>query len=306
MAWSSAAGPPAAPRAGPTESSAVESLTPGEVSKRMAEVFAIRLLDALDGNGPHVRSHDGWLRHQYTPLWSVVGFAQEPGDAVSAAIEVQRVWRLPIADLWAGRRALWWTVGPAGELAVLLVHRRQLRRSRYVKGWVGWKPEVPFDGVLVIRRAEGPGQRRRINDLRVRPSHIALLPDSRLLIVSGRTSREESGSWEPNAVVCSLEGEHQGTFCIGDDIPVLMTDQNGSAWTAYGDEGIYRGHPESAAGLAGWSTDGRAMWAPEGRLPDAPLEGCTRRYRGGQDMAGLVLRQQPRRHVPDTDHALHG
>jgi hypothetical protein len=25
----------------------------------MAEVFAVRLLDALDGDGPHVRSHDG-------------------------------------------------------------------------------------------------------------------------------------------------------------------------------------------------------------------------------------------------------
>lgn len=25
----------------------------------MAEVYAIRLLDALDGAGPHVRSHDG-------------------------------------------------------------------------------------------------------------------------------------------------------------------------------------------------------------------------------------------------------
>jgi ADP-ribose pyrophosphatase YjhB (NUDIX family) len=42
-----------------SESTAVEWLTPDEVSERMAEVFAIRLLDALDGNGPHVRSHDG-------------------------------------------------------------------------------------------------------------------------------------------------------------------------------------------------------------------------------------------------------
>ncbi|MET7383264.1 NUDIX domain-containing protein [Streptomyces sp. NPDC005526] len=42
-----------------TESTAVEWLTADEVSERMAEVFAIRLLDALDGNGPHVRSHDG-------------------------------------------------------------------------------------------------------------------------------------------------------------------------------------------------------------------------------------------------------
>ncbi|MFF0143327.1 NUDIX hydrolase [Streptomyces sp. NPDC005227] len=42
-----------------SESTAVDWLTPDEVSERMAEVFAIRLLDALDGNGPHVRSHDG-------------------------------------------------------------------------------------------------------------------------------------------------------------------------------------------------------------------------------------------------------
>ncbi|MFE3074400.1 NUDIX domain-containing protein [Streptomyces sp. NPDC059247] len=41
------------------ESTAVDWLTPTEVEERMAEVYAIRLLDALDGNGPHVRSHDG-------------------------------------------------------------------------------------------------------------------------------------------------------------------------------------------------------------------------------------------------------
>ncbi|GHI06153.1 NUDIX hydrolase [Streptomyces cellostaticus] len=41
------------------ESSAVEWLTPTEVTERMTEVYAIRLLDALDGGGPHVRSHDG-------------------------------------------------------------------------------------------------------------------------------------------------------------------------------------------------------------------------------------------------------
>jgi hypothetical protein len=35
------------------------SITTDEISERMSEVFAVRLLDALDGNGPHVRSHDG-------------------------------------------------------------------------------------------------------------------------------------------------------------------------------------------------------------------------------------------------------
>lgn len=42
-----------------SESMAVDWLTPAEVAERMSEVYAVRLLDALDGNGPHVRSHDG-------------------------------------------------------------------------------------------------------------------------------------------------------------------------------------------------------------------------------------------------------
>ncbi|MFI1470603.1 NUDIX hydrolase [Streptomyces wuyuanensis] len=41
------------------ESTAVAWLTPEEVAERMSEVYAVRLLDALDGSGPHVRSHDG-------------------------------------------------------------------------------------------------------------------------------------------------------------------------------------------------------------------------------------------------------
>ncbi|WP_030988953.1 NUDIX hydrolase [Streptomyces sp. NRRL S-1813] len=41
------------------ESTAVTWFTPEEVAESMAEVYSIRLLDALDGAGPHVRSHDG-------------------------------------------------------------------------------------------------------------------------------------------------------------------------------------------------------------------------------------------------------
>ncbi|MFB6660932.1 NUDIX hydrolase [[Kitasatospora] papulosa] len=40
------------------ESTAVEWLTPDEVTSRMREVFAVRVTDALD-DVPHVRSHDG-------------------------------------------------------------------------------------------------------------------------------------------------------------------------------------------------------------------------------------------------------
>lgn len=41
------------------ESTAVDRLTPQETAEHMAEVYAVRLLDALDGAGPHVRNHDG-------------------------------------------------------------------------------------------------------------------------------------------------------------------------------------------------------------------------------------------------------
>ncbi|MFD8289146.1 NUDIX hydrolase [Streptomyces lavendulae] len=41
------------------ESTAVAWLTPDEVAAQMSEVYATRLLDALDEAGPHVRSHDG-------------------------------------------------------------------------------------------------------------------------------------------------------------------------------------------------------------------------------------------------------
>lgn len=45
------------------ESTAVDWLTPAEVAERMSEVSAIRLRDALAGNGPPVRSHDGKQIH---------------------------------------------------------------------------------------------------------------------------------------------------------------------------------------------------------------------------------------------------
>jgi hypothetical protein len=156
-----------------------------------------------------------------------------------------------------------------------LVHRRYLARNRYPKGWIGWGLEVPFTGELVTITGREE-QRTLVKDIRMRPGHLALLPDSRFLLVSGRTFRNEAeGPWPANAVVFSPSGTPEAEFCVGDDIPALVTDVHGGIWTAYGDEGIYGGHPESGAGLAGWNTRGQAAWTPDGRLPDHPLEGCT-------------------------------
>ncbi|MEV7892950.1 NUDIX hydrolase [Streptomyces cyaneofuscatus] len=41
------------------ESTAVEWLTPDEVTSRMAEVYAVRVTDALLNDAPYVRAHDG-------------------------------------------------------------------------------------------------------------------------------------------------------------------------------------------------------------------------------------------------------
>ncbi|MFH8980378.1 hypothetical protein [Streptomyces varsoviensis] len=155
------------------------------------------------------------------------------------------------------------------------MHERYLDRSRYIKGWVGWQPKLPFTGELVTV-AGGEERRRLVEGIRMRPSHLALLPDSRFLLVSGRTSRGEAEEgWASNAVVFSPSGTPEAEFCVGDDIPALATDAHGGIWTAYGDAGIYGGHPESGGGLAGWDVRGRASWAPGGRLPQCPLHGCT-------------------------------
>ena len=42
-----------------SEATAVEWLTPDEAKRHMGEVYAVRLLDAVDPNIPHVRTHDG-------------------------------------------------------------------------------------------------------------------------------------------------------------------------------------------------------------------------------------------------------
>ncbi|MGW0908719.1 hypothetical protein [Streptomyces sp. NPDC002853] len=128
-----------------------------------------------------------------------------------------------------------------------------------------------------MRIITGSGERRiPVQDIAIRPSHLALLPDSRFLLVSGRTFlNEDKNLWKPNAVVFSPSSTPEAEFCLGDDIPALITDARGGIWTAYGDEGIYGGHPESGAGLAGWDAEGLSTWTPAGRLPDHPLEGCT-------------------------------
>lgn len=186
------------------------------------------------------------------------------------------VWSLPAEDARAGWHALWWTFGPAGELAVLLVRERYTEYSDSVRGWVGAGVRPPFDAELVVVSAGGePLRRVPVDDIQVRPGHLALLPEARFLLVSGRTVRRRDGTWRDNAVVYSADGRPGRSFCVGDDIPALTTTPDGNIWTAYGDEGIFGSHPESRGALAGWGPDGRALWSPRQPFPEGPVNGST-------------------------------
>ncbi|WP_237405867.1 hypothetical protein [Streptomyces sp. M2CJ-2] len=113
---------------------------------------------------------------------------------------IHEAWSLPAADTSRGYRALSWTVGSAGELAVLVVHRRYLEHNFSVKGWIGWRPKGPFDPELVTITGQEE-QRTPLVNIRLRPSHLALLPDYRFLLVGGRTFPSGPGGvWMPNAV----------------------------------------------------------------------------------------------------------
>ncbi|MFF1902391.1 hypothetical protein [Kitasatospora sp. NPDC058218] len=177
------------------------------------------------------------------------------------------VWRLPEEDARAGRRAVGWTVGPGGELAVLLAHEKDLGPA---DGWP--RIRTPFDGELV--RVTDRGEwRLPLTPVTVGPDHLALLPGGRVLVVSYR-SDDGSGTWEPNAVVFGAAGRPARELSLGDDVQALVTDRDGRIWMAFGDEGIYGDHPMAHPGLTAADTAGRVLWRPgPGELPGYPLEG---------------------------------
>lgn len=193
--------------------------------------------------------------------------------------ELAAVWSLPAGDA----RALWWSVGARGELGVVRVDGRGLKRSQYIAGWVGWGAAEPFDAESEVYGADGR-VRRRVAVRGVPPhiSHLALLPGDRFLLVSGRSGQDRQGRWADNAYVYDPDGHREGAFCIGDDVQVVLGGRRGGIWTAYGDEGIFGHHPESRRALAGWNSLGEAVWTPRTPFPAGPVHGLTGCTEGDQ------------------------
>ncbi|MGW3038562.1 hypothetical protein ACWC9T_00630 [Kitasatospora sp. NPDC001159] len=169
------------------------------------------------------------------------------------------VWRLPEEDRRAGRRAPAWTVGPGGELLVLLT--------------VGLEPQPPYDASLVTV-ARGGEQRLDLPQVSLhRPMYLGLLPGGRPLVVDGR-AEESSDGWERNGLVFAPDGRLIRKLQLGDDIQALVTDRDGRIWLAFGDEGCYGDNPLARHGLLGLDDAGRTVWEPDSeQLPGDPLEG---------------------------------
>ncbi|MFD7584083.1 hypothetical protein ACFV84_01380 [Kitasatospora sp. NPDC059811] len=175
------------------------------------------------------------------------------------------VWRLPEEDRSAGRRAVAWTVGPAGELALLVVPERYLAPAG------SWPPvRLPFDGEVVVVSPQGEW-RVPLSGVSCSPDHLGLLPGGRVLL-AGYRAEQDGEEWLPNAAVYGADGALERELALGDDVRVLVTDRDGRIWMAYGDEGIYGDHPMAAAGLRAADTRGRVVWSPD-KLPSYPLEG---------------------------------
>ncbi|MFG2904071.1 hypothetical protein ACGF13_03230 [Kitasatospora sp. NPDC048286] len=177
------------------------------------------------------------------------------------------VWRLPEEDVRAGRRALTWTVGPGGELAVLVVP------EQYAAPAGSWPyARLPFDGEVVVRGPQGEW-RVPLAGVGVPPDLLALLPGGRVLL-AGRRAEESADGWERNGLVFGPDGSPARELQLGDDVQALTTDRDGRIWLAFGDEGNYGDNPLARCGLLGLDTAGRIVWRPDFReLGDEPLEG---------------------------------
>ncbi|MFE7526218.1 hypothetical protein ACFU7Y_10895 [Kitasatospora sp. NPDC057542] len=177
------------------------------------------------------------------------------------------VWRLPEEEWKAGRRALTWTVGPDGELAVLVVP------EQYVAPAGSWPyARLPFDGEVVVHGPQGEW-RMPLTGAGVSPDLLALLPGGRVLL-AGRRADEQADGWERNGQVFGPDGRLTRELQLGDDVVALTTDRDGRIWLVFGDEGNYGDNPLGRCGLVGLDTAGRIVWRPDFKdLGDHPLEG---------------------------------
>jgi hypothetical protein len=170
------------------------------------------------------------------------------------------VWRLPEEDWRAGRRAPAWTVGPDGELAVLVVPEQCAAPPG---SWPSAR--LPFDGEVVVHGPRG--------EWRVPLAGVGVSPDLRVLVAAGRAEELPDG-WERNGLVFGPDGRPTREIQLGDDIQAMTTDRDGRIWLAFGDEGNYGDNPIGRCGLVGLDSAGRTVWQPApGELGDDPLEG---------------------------------
>lgn len=97
---------------------------------------------------------------------------------------------------------------------------------------------------------------------------VQTLPDKTYLVVAARCELQAEGP-EDNALIFAEDGSVVARGCLGDGIEHVQTDEAGTIWVGYFDEGIFgnlgwgeRGGPPplGSPGIVRWSTGFEKLW----------------------------------------------
>ncbi|WP_204011138.1 hypothetical protein [Virgisporangium aurantiacum] len=168
----------------------------------------------------------------------------------------------PPAPLADGEFMVSATANATGGFAVLATTEPAVARG-FVDGPHGnrlpfYVPPRSCPAVLLVFEA---GQWRRV-DLAFLPVSypcIALLPDGEVLVVSLCKPWTGQGWERRNAHVFGPDGAHRRAFALGDQLEQVVVDDDGTIWTAHGDEG-WSDDDVDFSGLIRWDGNGRRLW----------------------------------------------
>lgn len=172
-------------------------------------------------------------------------------------------------------------------------------------------PIGPYDAV-VVTVGDGRPYTTQLSSVRARFPMIDALPDGGFVIADARRHRGDGEQVQ----VFGPPGRASCAFAVGDGIEHFLTDEAGTLWVGYFDEGIIY-DPLSAPGLRSWSSAGVPLTqGAAGPILDCYALNVDRRavwacpHPGGFPASGLPASGNSRRQADeepyDVDHGREG
>lgn len=165
------------------------------------------------------------------------------------------------------------SVGPAGELIVLLVDaaaEEALRERDEQPGWASFprsRTRRPVNATM-LRYDDTGASHTPLSDVALAFPRLQPLPGGETLVVGTRCHRLEDGTAERNAQVFGMDGSLRREFVLGDGIEDVQATPTGEFWVSYFDEGVIGNYgwggknapPVGAPGLVRFNGNGVTLW----------------------------------------------